>query len=104
MSYTSIIFIIISRVRRDTIGYFKSNRVTISRYSTKNIQLDIGDAIIKTFDINITQSDHQKLTVVIGSKEYTESVHNIPYGTNYTVKLESTDDKYVEGEIKIEEK
>ena len=70
----------------------------------KNIQLDIGDAIIKTFDVNITQSDHQKLTVVIGDKEYTDSAHNIPYGTKYTVKLESTEDKYAEGEIKIEEK
>ena len=72
----------------------------------KNIQLDIGDATIKIFDINITQSDHQKLTVVIGSKKYTgtETIHNVPYGTKYTVKLECTDDKYVEGEIKIEEK
>ena len=60
---------------------------------------------IKTFDINITQSDHQRLTVVIGDKKYTgtETIHNVPYGTKYTVKLESTEDKYAEGEIKIEE-
>ena len=69
---------------------------------TENLIATVDKPEIQTFDINITQSNHQRLTVVIGDKEYTETIHDVPYWTNYTVKLESTDDKYVEGEIKIE--
>ena len=65
---------------------------------SNNFEVHASSATVKKYTITIVQSPHQTIKVRYNNEEYTETVNNVPYGTQLVAVVEP-DDGYDRGRL-----